>query len=197
MKKFFCLLIVFVVLPGSGHLFAQTGSLGGVTKYAHKNFSGVIIPLTLDSVIIGLYQNNQLYYQDTSDGIGQYSIDGIAPGTYEIRLECHKKSGGYGSVDAQAIARHFVQLNNFSLSGIFKQAAHVGGHTYINSTDALLVTRRFVGLISSYPVGTDWVFENFSISVTANQNTIQNIYGLCYGDVNGTYTPFNSTPTTP
>lgn len=58
----------------------------------------------------------------------------------------------------------------------------------VNSIDALSIARRFVGLITGFPSG-DWVFENKAISIGTTGNYNQDILGLCYGDINGSYNP--------
>ncbi|MFM7699812.1 MAG: hypothetical protein ACKO7V_03375, partial [Bacteroidota bacterium] len=65
--------------------------------------------------------------------------------------------------------------------------ADVNASASINANDALLITRRFNNLSSSFTAG-DWYFE--TVAVTANGQTQNiNLKGLTYGDVNGSFTP--------
>jgi hypothetical protein len=48
----------------------------------------------------------------------------------------------------------------------------------------LLITRRFTGIINSFPSG-DWVIYPNRISVITGQNNTQEIKVLNSGDVNG------------
>ena len=67
-------------------------------------------------------------------------------------------------------------------------AGNVDNSAIINSIDALAVQKRFTGMISSFPAG-NWIFENPSVNITGNSAQTMNIKGLCYGDVNGSFTP--------
>jgi hypothetical protein len=88
-------------------------------------------------------------------------------------------------VDAQMILRHFVHMT--TLSGIRLQAADVDLSNSINSIDALLVAKRFTGIVTQFPAG-DWVFEPATITYQGIKLT-KNIKGLCSGDVNASYNP--------
>ncbi|MCX6271700.1 MAG: hypothetical protein NTU44_10860 [Bacteroidetes bacterium] len=48
--------------------------------------------------------------------------------------------------------------------------------------------RRFVGLITSFPVG-DWIFEDPLITLLPSGNGVFTLKGICTGDVNGTNNP--------
>ncbi|MFM7588140.1 MAG: hypothetical protein ACKO55_03405, partial [Bacteroidota bacterium] len=52
----------------------------------------------------------------------------------------------------------------------------------INSSDALQVSRRFAGLISTFSAG-NWVYSQASVTLSPGHNTIT-INALCTGDVN-------------
>jgi hypothetical protein len=67
------------------------------------------------------------------------------------------------------ILKHFVGMN--SLVGIYLKGADLNADLSINSVDALLVTKRFTGFISSFPAG-DWVFEEPIFGVGSTPLTI-------------------------
>jgi hypothetical protein len=56
----------------------------------------------------------------------------------------------------------------------------------INPVDALLVNRRFVKAISSFKAG-DWIFQTFEVIIADENDVFQNIKGICFGDVNGSF----------
>ena len=93
--------------------------------------------------------------------------------------------------------RNFVHLNGFYLTGIYLIAAEINGVGAVpNALDALIATRRFVGIIPNFlppgvvPGRPDWCSESFAITVNGTANQTKDVQVLCTGDVNGTYTPF-------
>jgi len=75
-----------------------------------------------------------------------------------------------------------------TLDGLFREAADVDNNNFINSLDALLISRRFTGQITTFASG-DWLFEPAVIAVSMTGVYMKNISGICYGDVNGSYVP--------
>ncbi|MCD4679182.1 MAG: PKD domain-containing protein [Bacteroidales bacterium] len=123
---------------------------------------------------------------------GYYLFDYMANGDYYTVPHCTKAWGGGNSTDALAVMKHFVGL--IYLYGLNADAADVNATGYANSADALMVQQRYLGMISSFSAG-DWVFENNLIPLYG-VSIVNDFYGLCYGDVNGSYTP-PSTKQTP
>lgn len=96
--------------------------------------------------------------------------------------------GGVNGTDALLVMKHFTASQ--LLTGTYLSAADVNAASGVNSTDAMLILQRFAHVVDTFVAG-DWVFEvngssSFSISGTDLTDTI---YGLCYGDVNGSYIP--------
>ncbi len=74
------------------------------------------------------------------------------------------------------------------LTGLNRKAADADNSTQINSIDALLVQKRFVSLITSFPAG-DWLFD-LPVTVTLGaQNLALPVKAICTGDVNASWTP--------
>jgi len=85
-------------------------------------------------------------------------------------------------------------------------AGDVNADLVVNSTDALWIKLRTVGMVSSFPAG-DWTFEtnittgpnapsykSFTVPMTpdpcnASPSTAGNFKGICSGDENGSYVP--------
>ncbi|HRY33051.1 MAG TPA: dockerin type I repeat-containing protein, partial [Bacteroidales bacterium] len=95
-------------------------------------------------------------------------------------------SGGINSIDALLILQHFTGLQY--LSGLRLLAADVNTSNYVNASDALLVQRHFVELITTFPAG-DWIFDEPAFSIGPEDILLINLYGLCFGDVNGSFSP--------
>ena len=66
------------------------------------------------------------------------------------------------------------------------KVADVDNSGAVNSVDALLVLKRFVGIINSFPA-PDWQYDTDAISIAANGMTNVQIKALCSGDVDGSY----------
>jgi hypothetical protein len=74
------------------------------------------------------------------------------------------------------------------LNTLQHKAGDVDMNDNINAVDALLIAKRFVGLIGSFSI-PDWSFENPVVSLTGSVNLNVMIKGLCSGDVNCSYIP--------
>ncbi|MEI6574835.1 MAG: T9SS type A sorting domain-containing protein [Bacteroidota bacterium] len=120
-----------------------------------------------------------------TNSTGYYELTGITNGNYSLLLKTDRPWMLQNATDALLILKHFVQIA--PLTGVRLKAANVDGQGPANSTDALLVAKRFTGQVTSFNIG-NWVFEtvNFSIPSTVYQH---NIKGLCSGDVNGSSIP--------
>jgi hypothetical protein len=137
--------------------------------------------------------NSTVYLKNTSNVVleqvntnasGAYSFK-VLDGTYNLSATTTKPWGGVNSSDALIVMKHFVGIS--PLTGLKLTCANVNGDGSVNSTDALIVQKRFVGTLSSFAAG-DWAFETGS-QVVSGADVVKNLKGLCYGDVNGSYTP--------
>jgi uncharacterized protein (TIGR02145 family) len=185
MKTIYTSFLFAVVFSLSQASFAQPYSLTGTIRYGNASqtlLEGVKIILKLSgSPVDSTYTNVS----------GTYSLSGLQNGVYTISFHYPQSWSGVNGTDALKIERHFSGLELFS-DQVVLQAADVNNSGSINGTDALKVKRRFASLDNSFQRG-DWTFSktssgNDSITVDGS-NIIQDFYGLCVGDVNGSYTP--------
>ncbi|MCX6270999.1 MAG: metallophosphoesterase [Bacteroidetes bacterium] len=144
-----------------------------------------ILQSHLNQVVVKLFKNNAEISQTLTNINGSFSFPPVLPGQYAVRCSHNGLWGGVNSIDALLVLRHFVGLTH--LEGVHKLAADPDGNSYINAADALYVSKRFTGLISSFPAG-DWMFESPPVTLSGT-NIFLTIKGLCTGDVNGSYTP--------
>ena len=121
----------------------------------------------------------------TTNASGQYVLNNVATGSYTLTAQSSRPWGGVSASDALQISRHFSNLIN--LTGLRLGAADVNATNSINTGDALLATRRYSGNITSFGAG-DWRFESIPLTISSSSVT-QNIRGICYGDVNGSFLP--------
>jgi hypothetical protein len=136
--------------------------------------------------IVQLLSGSTILQTDTTSATGLFSFGNIPDGTYSLVATTTKPWGGVNATDALNVARHFS--NTQLLSGLRVVAADVNGSTSINSTDALNISRRTAAVITSFSVG-NWYFESPQLSLSGGTTSNQNVRGLCYGDVNGSYNP--------
>lgn len=121
---------------------------------------------------------------DTVDLTGFYEFVNPAPGSYVLMASSSRHWKGVNATDAMKAMQHYVGM--IQLTGLKAKAADVNGDGWINSLDALLIARRFVGQINSFPVG-DWIFEDFQLQINTSQSLFQNIPGIIAGDTDGSY----------
>lgn len=144
----------------------------------------------LDSLWITLKQNDIPIDSTRTTLTGSYSFTGKPNGTYTLHAITQKPWSGINGTDALKVQRHFVGLEPLS-TPIRITAADVNNSNSVNGTDALKIKRRFVGLDTSFARG-NWTFEKTDGGDTIIINgahIIQDFYGLCVGDVNGSNIP--------
>ena len=116
---------------------------------------------------------------------GYYQFNAIHPGSYTLKTIINNIPwGGVNATDALHIKRHVVGLSY--LYDLPLVAADINLSGTVNSTDALLLQLRAVGIISQF-VGGDWVLGDTLVSVAGN--TVHNLKILAMGDVNKSYVP--------
>ncbi|HRY34174.1 MAG TPA: choice-of-anchor J domain-containing protein [Bacteroidales bacterium] len=160
---------------------AACNNLAGLLRYFNNNLT----PIT--NTPLQLLQNGDVTGNTTTGQSGYYIFSGLTPGSgFNLDVQCSKTWGGGNAVDALKAMQHFV--NMLPLTGLKLAAADVDGSGFVNAVDALTIMKRFVGVQSSFVTG-DWIFEDPAITVSTDDTTFQNIHGLCYGDIDGSYTP--------
>lgn len=154
------------------------------------NISGTVLYATqqgdipINPVDVYLENVNQLITDTVqNDTLGQFMFTQNINGTYFLSASSVNNPNGINATDALNIRRHIVSLQ--LLEGLQLEAGDVNGSGTITSADALLVLRRTVGYISTFPVG-EWIFDHPQV-IVSNSDVIQDVYGMCYGDVNGSY----------
>ncbi|MEI6883568.1 MAG: FG-GAP-like repeat-containing protein [Bacteroidota bacterium] len=167
----------FDIQPGvqlSGHLKYNNASSTSLDSLRMYLMNG---PLRIDSC--------------RSNAEGFYQFGQVFSGAYNLGFTCNKPWSGVNGTDALKIQRHFAGLEPIT-EPVRLQAADVNNSNSINGTDALKVKRRFAGLDTTFVRG-DWTFAKPIVGgdsiVIGGTNISQDFYGLCVGDVNGSYVP--------
>ncbi len=140
----------------------------------------------LSCTMVFLVNNNGMDVDSTdTDLSGIFSFPNVPPGTYSLTASTTKAAGGINNVDALKALRHYVELE--TLTGLRFKAGDVNNSGYINTLDALLIQKRYLEMISTFPIG-NWVFEEPTFTLSGSPMVV-NFKGLCAGDVNGSYLP--------
>jgi len=125
----------------------------------------------------------------TTNSGGHFFFKCINGSIVDVYPQCNKAWGGVNSLDALLIAQHFVGMQPFC--PLRMRAADVNGDGNVNATDAMLVMKRYVHIISAFPAG-DWVVEgNWNLSLSL-PGVNCNLKAICVGDVNGSHTPLSA-----
>ncbi|MCX6271842.1 MAG: carboxypeptidase regulatory-like domain-containing protein [Bacteroidetes bacterium] len=140
----------------------------------------------LPNVTVKLRLGGGVVATTTTNSSGFYSITGTPPGTYYLSCSSNAPWGGSNSADALQVMKYFVTLETFT--DLQKKAADTDVTNYVNTTDALNITRRFVGLIPDF-IQKNWVYESPTITIPNSTIVNQNINGLCTGDIDGSFIP--------
>lgn len=129
---------------------------------------------------------DSLLYQTTTDAMGHFSFNNISVmGAKKIEFEPNVDvEATITTADALAVMLHYV--HETMLTGSRLMAADVNGSLTVNGTDALLIQKRYVNQIETFPMG-DVYYNLYDTVVYNNVSTDLNITVLCYGDVNGSY----------
>ncbi|MCF8370707.1 MAG: T9SS type A sorting domain-containing protein [Bacteroidales bacterium] len=154
-------------------------SLGGIVSYdntANTPIQGAMIVAkdTLGNPVDTAF----------SDNIGNYYFSALPPDNYSLETSFNEPWGGGNATDALIINKFTVSA--YTLSDFRQLAADVNANTIINATDGLLIKRRTIGSISSFPSG-DWLVEQPEFLLDGY--TVVDIAAICFGDVNGSYNP--------
>jgi hypothetical protein len=161
-------------------LFTANTLLSGTLKYANVGAN----PIKTAAMAIKNFSNVTVS-STTSNALGAYAFPSFVSGNYKMTIVPSAAWGGVNSTDALNILNHFAQIT--PLTGMKLAAGDVNYSHSVNGTDAMLVMRRYSGMITSFPVG-DYLYHSDTIIVNP-PNVTNNLEMLCYGDVNASYAP--------
>ena len=132
--------------------------------------------------------DDELLYETATDATGHFSFDSISYlGAKKIDFApMVDVESTITTADALAVMLHFV--HETMLTGSRLAAADVNGSLTVNGTDALLIQKRYVNQIETFPMGDMYYSLYDSVSYN-NASADLTITALCYGDVNGSYQP--------
>ncbi len=180
-------------LKGMTFLLAISASLAAVLpatacayisgQVLYFNQAGTPLPQVTVSLMDAA---GQLVESLQTDEDGRFLFCAPSEGMYTLNMNTAATSGGFNSGDAFLVLQHFIGVQE--LSGLYLAAADVNGSQYVNTTDALLILKRFAAQISAFPAG-DWFFEAPGITAIQGDTVEVTVHGLCYGDTDGSFSP--------
>ncbi len=162
---------------------ASTYTLSGTLKYANtartamNNCTIIIKNMAIEVT------------RTTTDANGNYSVSGLADGTYTIEVYTTKTSGGLNSLDGASLRKKIGNIISYTPIQIL--AGDINHNGNINSLDVAPLRQKIGNLTA-----TNWRIANFVFYPTAvtinGENAVINILSLCGGDVNSSFTPSNN-----
>ena len=163
------------MLPITGNVVEGTMLYDGNPAYTMPG-STVMVKTFADSLL----------YQTTTDAVGHFTIDSLGV-TGAKKMEFIPNvdvEACITTADALAVMLHYVHES--MLTGSRLAAADVNRSFTVNGTDALLIQKRYVNQIETFPNGD--MYYHLYDSVAYPIDTCQVVItALCYGDVNGSY----------
>jgi uncharacterized protein (TIGR02145 family) len=182
MKNLYCMLICMFL---AGHILAQTTStIQGKVRYQNSDSTALA-----SAKVVLVNQAGVIIDSTYSDFSGAYHFDGVGTGIYKLTAYPVHSWSGSNSTDALLVLKCFV--HSITYTGLPVKAADVNGSGYLNTFDAFLIQKRFVGLSNNFPIA-DWVNWTDSVVITSPGVTNYTCWVLCAGDIDASYKPTNN-----
>ena len=173
-----------------GRVTVNPTCLFPVEDYAHVQgiftYNGDNERLMTNRELNIISENDSIMATATTNGNGEFDFSNYQVSLYNILDDDLDVDilAGVNATDALLAMRHFVHLD--TLATKYAEVADVNGNGTVNGTDAMLIMRRAID--GQFPVGDFYFYSPNGISVEGNTCTYDLSF-LCYGDVNGSYTP--------
>ena len=156
---------------------ASAPSVTGNLRYLNT----ALTPFT--NTTIRFMQGSSQIASASTGSTGDFNLSAPA-GLYSVQMSTQKPWSGGNATDALFINRHFTGTS--PLSGLPLLASDVNASGTVNSSDALIIMRRFTTQIDSFAAG-NWILSPSSVTLPQSGSLGLNV--LAMGDVNGSYVP--------
>lgn len=156
-------------------------SIDGILYYDNSQLTPIVNRKVY--LILGCCNKVDSTYTDAD---GHFIFQDIDPGNYIVKPVDDEEWGGVNADDALALLKHFVGF--ITLTGLREIAGNLDDNHFINSIDAMMAAKRYVGLISTFPIG-NWSYESCPVELSGDANITVSIKSICNGDVNGSFIP--------
>jgi hypothetical protein len=205
-----------IVAPASIAIVPLDWIHGGVNFTLGYKISGILaynsapntdIPLTSVTVFLKTNPGNVLVASTTTDGTGYFQFLLVPNGLYTLDASTSKAWGGVNTIDAQRVFAYASSGGATPLpnqNALRLQAADVNLSGTINTIDAQLIfSRQATGIKPGPYSAADWFFGDINVVpsfplvpaailpvvTVSGADVVKNFWGLCSGDVNGSYSP--------
>jgi hypothetical protein len=134
-----------------------------------------------------------ILYSTTTDANGYFEFH-VPNGVYFVYAHSTDAWAGVGVPDVLNLRRYAAGLTPNTIDGdpLRIRTADINQDGFVDVADVLPLRRQIAGLVPNPNwLIPDWLFENPTITVSGT-DVIQNLQGICSGDVNGSYPDPNS-----
>ena len=133
-------------------------------------------------------ENDSIMATATTDGNGLFDFSNYEVSVYNTLDDDFGVDilAGVNATDALLAMRHFVHLDTLTDASLAVADVNLSGS--VNGTDAMLILRRAVD--GTFPSGDFYFYNPNGISFSGD-TCLYDLSFLCFGDVNGSYTPQN------
>lgn len=182
-----------VMLPGNTTTdglatLTVTYTVSGYLNYAEDLYMSIPTrPITFSTVELRTSDGLTVLQTTSTDGTGYYEFAGVANDSYMLTASTTKAWGG-SDIDDAIDTYDFWDQGMPILTGMHYLAGDVNTDTFVDIDDAIDIYDVWDLAISPYWAASEWIFESPVISV-ANASVLQDILGICSGDVNASYDP--------
>ena len=168
--------------------------LSNVLNITSQNCNSISGQLTYNNNVQTPLQNatvslvnssNQVISTNVTTSTGHFNFSGFSNDAYSFSLSVPYGWGGVNATDALGITRFATGL--ITLSPLRRSAGDVNLNNSVNSSDALLINRRYANLINSFSAG-NFAFVS-PTTIAAGIPITQSLQTVCFGDINGSYNP--------
>jgi len=179
MKKLNALLIALIIIILPSISFGQNDTIKGLLLYDN------VTQERIDGATVYLKNASYNVIATTTTTTGSsvnFEFPGLSSGTYYVGVSVISDAWkGCNSIDAMMIQQHYSGI--ITLTGLPLIAADVIDLGVINTSDALEVQKRFVGMPFTFD-SEDWILNIDCQVVITSGNEFKAVYTRCYGDVN-------------
>lgn len=165
----------------NGSVMQKRFSVSGKLKYANP---GTVRPISNSTVYLKSADGTTTLQTVTTDANGDYILEGILPGDYQVTASTTKPWGGVNNTDLFIIYANLGNYSGFLLTGLDgnKNGA-------LNNTDLYAIYFRINGNPNLF-TASDWHFESHDVQISGLNVNQLDISGMCVGDVNFSNTNF-------
>jgi large repetitive protein len=162
----------------------------------------------MNNVVVDLLQGGTVKYSaaNPTDASGNFTINNVVAGTYDVRFTTVKPTGGINSTDAAQT--NYFGTNPYAIEKVRYLAGEVSGDKAITSFDASNILTWFVNnnynntgwafwQTNDQISATGWTYPTYPGVTVTNSSQHVNFYALAKGDFNRSFVPGSAKSASP